>query len=183
MEIIHGLHTSAKDQPWRTLPDENCWSHFHENFARDLLWDKEVSIAIWKSSVECRPCQAPALLAPAQIIFLVLLLEMWLSMTVDFLNIVANAARWRYLHSTECPSSYYAIEWSILFSVASDFFFFFFFFFWCFHDNSWKVQPIRTKFSHMTFNWNSSAVYKNGHCRSHITPSNRGLLPPSPNGN
>ena len=62
---------------------------------------KEVSITIWKSSVERRPWQAPALLAPAQITFLVLILEMWLSMTTDFINIAANAARRRYLCSTE----------------------------------------------------------------------------------
>ena len=45
-----------------------------------------------KPPVEHRPCQAPALLAPAQIIFLDLIFEMWLSMTVDFLDIVANTA-------------------------------------------------------------------------------------------
>ena len=97
MKIICGAYTSAKHQQWRTRLDENCWSYFHENFTRDVHWNKEVFIAIWKSSVECRPYQAPSLHAPAQIIFLVLILEMWISMTVDFLNIVANAARRRYL--------------------------------------------------------------------------------------
>ena len=63
------------------------------------------------------------------------------------------------------------------------FFFFFFFFFVCYHDDSWKVQPIRTKFSHKTFNWNSSTMYENGHRRSHVTPPNRGLLPPPPTWN
>ena len=58
---------------------------------------------------------------------------------------------------------------------------FFFFFFGCYHDNSWKAQPIRTKFSHMTFDWKCSAVYKNGHRRSHVTPFNRGLLHPHEN--
>ena len=64
-------------------------------------WDKEVSITYWKSSVEHRPCQATAFLAPAKIIFLVLILEMWLSMTVDFLDIAGNTARRRYLHSSK----------------------------------------------------------------------------------
>ena len=34
---------------------------------------------------------------------------------------------------------------------------FFFFFFVCGHNNSWKAQPIRTKFLHMTCDWNSSS--------------------------
>ena len=42
-------------------------------------------------------------------------------------------------------------------------FYFFIFLDACGHDNSWKAQPIRTKFSHMTFDWNSSAKFKNGH--------------------
>ena len=46
------------------------------------------------------------------------------------------------------------------------------------NDNSWKAQPIQTKFSHMTFDWNSSAKFENGYRRSHVTPPNRGLLPP-----
>ena len=52
------------------------------------------------------PAKHQHMLAPVQIIFLLLILEMWLSMTVDFLNIPATAVRWRYLSSTECPSSY-----------------------------------------------------------------------------
>ena len=50
----------------------------------------------------------------------------------------------------------------------------------CYHDNSWKAQPIRTKFSHMTFDWNSSARFENGHRRSHVNsppPYNKGFLP------
>ena len=42
----------------------------------------------------------------------------------------------------------------ILFWATSDFYFFFIFyfsFFLCYYDASWKPQPIRTKFSHMTF--------------------------------
>ena len=35
-------------------------------------------------------------------------------------------------------------------------------------------------FSHMTFDWNSSAVYENGHRRSHVTTIIRGFWPPSP---
>ena len=31
----------------------------------------------------------------------------------------------------------------------------------------------------MTSDWNSSAVYETGHHRSHVTSSNRGLLPPA----
>ena len=53
-----------------------------------------------------------------------------------------------------------------------------FFFSVCYHDNSWKAQPIRTKCSHMTSDWNSSAVYENGHSRSHVTPPNRGSSAP-----
>ena len=41
------------------------------------------------------------------------------------------------------------------------------------------AQPIQSKFSHMTFDWNSSAMLENGHCRSH-DPPNRGLLCPPP---
>ena len=37
----------------------------------------------------------------------------------------------------------------------------------CCHNNSWKTQPIQTKFLHMTFDWNSSAKFENGHHRSH----------------
>ena len=48
-------------------------------------------------------------------------------------------------------------------------FLFFFFLFWCYHNNSWKPQLIRTKFSHTTFDWNSSTKFENGHYRSHIT--------------
>ena len=58
--------------------------------------------------------------------------------------------------------------------------FFFFFFFVCGHNNSLKAQPIRTKFSHKTFNWNSSDTFGNGHHRSHVTPLGRGLPSPSP---
>ena len=58
---------------------------------------------------------------------------------------------------------------------------FFFFFFVCYHNNSWKAQPIRTKFSHKTFNWNSLTMYKNEHHISHVTPLTWGhLLPPPP---
>ena len=48
----------------------------------------------------------------------------------------------------------------------------------CLQDNSWTAQPIQTKFSHKNLNWNSSAMYENGHHRSLVTPLNRGLLPP-----
>ena len=57
-------------------------------------------------------------------------------------------------------------------------FIFYLFIFFFYHDNFWKAQPIRTKFSHMTFAWNISAKFENGHHRSHITPANRGLLSP-----
>ena len=60
-----------------------------------------------------------------------------------------------------------------LFSVASVIFYFFYFFV-CYHDNSWKAQPIRAKFSQKTFNWNSSAMYENGPRWSHVTLPNRG---------
>ena len=43
--------------------------HIFVKILPEMHWDKEVSITIWKSSVERRPCQAPAFLAPAQIIF------------------------------------------------------------------------------------------------------------------
>ena len=33
-----------------------------------------------------------------------------------------------------------------------------------------RFQPIQTKFSHMTFDWNSSSELENGHQRSHVTP-------------
>ena len=49
------MHSSAKHQQWRTQPDENWWSYFHENYTRDVHWDKEVFITIWNSSVERRP--------------------------------------------------------------------------------------------------------------------------------
>ena len=58
------------------------------------------------------------------------------------------------------------------------FLFIYLFFFVRYHDNSWKPQPIRTKFSHMTFDWNSSANFENGHCRSHVTPLIGGFCPP-----
>ena len=48
--------------------------------------------------------------------------------------------------------------------------FFFFFFFVCYHDNSWKARPVRTKFSNKTFNWISSDRFENGHRRSHVPP-------------
>ena len=64
-------------------------------------------------------------------------------------------------------------------SKPRGFTYFYFFFSGCYHDNSWKVQPIQTKFSHMTFDWNSLAKFENGHHRSHVTLLNRGLLPPS----
>ena len=32
----------------------------------------------------------------------------------------------------------------------------------CYQDNSWKTQPIWTKFSHTTFDWNSSAKFEMG---------------------
>ena len=43
-----------------------------------------------------------------------------------------------------------------------------------------RFQPIQTKFSHITFNWNSSSEFENGHHRSNATPppTNRGFLPP-----
>ena len=44
----------------------------------------------------------------------------------------------------------------------------------CYHDNSWKTQPIRTKFSHLTFDWNSSGKFEDGHHRSHVNPHDRG---------
>ena len=53
----------------------------------------------------------------------------------------------------------------------------------CGHNNSWKAQPIQTKFLHMTFDWNSSAKFEDGHRRwSQVTfnPPNRGLLTPPP---
>ena len=66
-------------------------------------------------------------------------------------------------------------------------FYFLFFYFLCLyvcgHDNFWKAQPIQTKFSHVTFEWNSSAKFADGHRRSHVTPpppSNRGFYPPLP---
>ena len=59
----------------------------------------------------------------------------------------------------------------IIFSCLWFFLFLFiYFFFGCYHDNSWKAQPIQTKFSHMTFDWNSSSEFENGHRRSYITP-------------
>ena len=51
------------------------------------------------------------------------------------------------------------------------------FIFVCYHNNSEKAQPNRTKFSHMTFDWNSSAKFKDGHRRSHITPLIGGFCP------
>ena len=85
MEIIHGVHTSGEHQQWHTRPHKNCWSYFHENLTRDVHWDKEVSITIWNSSVERRP---------------------WF---------VIQAARRRYLCSTECPlvSAVYPSTWPI----------------------------------------------------------------------
>ena len=47
----------------------------------------------------------------------------------------------------------------VVFSCVCDFVLFYFF---CYHDNSWKAQPIRTKFSHKTFERNSLAMYENG---------------------
>ena len=52
------------------------------------------------------------------------------------------------------------------------------FFCLCYHDSSWKAQPIRTKFSHTSFDWNSSDRFQNVHRRSHVTSPNRGFLPP-----
>ena len=47
--------------------------------------------------------------------------------------------------------------------------FFIIIFFVCYHAYSWKAQPIRTKFPHKTFDWNISAMYENGHLKSHVT--------------
>ena len=63
------------------------------------------------------------------------------------------------------------------------FFFLFFFLFLggmfvCGHDNSWKVQPIQTKFPHMVLEWNSSSKFEDGHRMSHVNPPKWGLLPP-----
>ena len=41
-----------------------------------------------------------------------------------------------------------------------------------------RFEPIQTKFSYMTFDWNSSSEFENGHQRSNVTPPNRGFLPP-----
>ena len=47
---------------------------------------------------------------------------------------------------------YYTTErTNIVFSRVCDFFFFFGGGGGCYHDNSWKAQPIRTKFSYMPF--------------------------------
>ena len=65
------------------------------------------------------------------------------------------------------------------FSRVCDFVFILLFFFSVsYHDNSWKAQPIRTKFSHVTFDWNSSGRFEDGHRRSHVIPRNRGFLSP-----
>ena len=62
----------------------------------------------------------------------------------------------------------------IVFSCVCDFFFFLlgclYVVFFCGHDNSWKAQVIRTKFTHMTFNWNSLA---------YVTPLNGDFFLPS----
>ena len=39
-------------------------------------------------------------------------------------------------------------------------------------------NQIRTKFSHMTFEWNSSAKFEDGHHRSYVTPQIGGFCPP-----
>ena len=39
-------------------------------------------------------------------------------------------------------------------------------------------STIQTKFSHMTFDWNSSAVYEDGYRRSHVTPIIGGFYTP-----
>ena len=38
-------------------------------------------------------------------------------------------------------------------------------------------QPIQTKFPHMTFDWNSSSEFKNGHHSSNATPLIGGFCP------
>ena len=63
----------------------------------------------------------------------------------------------------------------VLFSVTSVIFFSV-----CYHDNSRKAQPIRTKFTHTTFDWNISDEFVNGHSWSHVTPLNRGSFAPHP---
>ena len=35
---------------------------------------------------------------------------------------------------------------------------------------TYLFQPIQSKFPHMTFDWNSSSEFKNGHHRSNVTP-------------
>ena len=57
-------------------------------------------------------------------------------------------------------------------------FIFILFLFFCYHDNSWKGQSIRTKFSHMISDWKSSAKFENGHHRSHVTLRNSDFCPP-----
>ena len=52
------------------------------------------------------------------------------------------------------------------------------FFFSCYHDYSRKAQPIQNKFSHMTFDRNSLAKFKDWHHRSHITPLIRAFCHP-----
>ena len=88
MERIPPPNTS-NDAPDQTETAD----HIFMKISPEVHWVKEVSIAIWKSSIDRRPCQAPALLAPAQIIFLVLILEMWLSMTADFLNTASQCCQ------------------------------------------------------------------------------------------
>ena len=41
-----------------------------------------------------------------------------------------------------------------------------------------RFQPIQTKFSHMTFDCNSSSEFENGYQRSNVAPPNTEFLPP-----
>ena len=83
-----------------------------------------------------------------------------------------------FLHyrSNVTPSGRIKAERLYLFS----FLYLFFFLNVCGHDKSWNAQPIPTKFSHMTFDCNSSAKFENRHRRSHVTAPNRGFLHPPP---
>ena len=183
------MQTSANTQGYNNSPNILITTDriFIKKSFRDRSRAKKFLIIFWKSSVECMPPPntrngAPDETKTADYIFMNILPEMYIGIRKSSLQfgshpLSADPNLWSMLPGgdTCAPLSappvitaWKGIFPKVLFSVVSVIFFFFFFFVWL-HDNSWKAQAIRTKFSHKTFNWNSSAMCKNGHHKSHVT--------------
>ena len=98
---------------------------------------------------------------------LFLFVYLWMLWALAFTLYFTSSIMW-FEHFSWILHFFYYLEKNYCFQ--SHLFFFFFFFFVCYHNNSWRAQPVQTKFSHMTFEWNSSGKFEDGHCRPHVTP-------------